>query len=217
MKNIVFFDVDNVLIEGQSQKSFALFLFKNNKLPLLLMAEILWAFLLYRLNLLKSLDPLRSKALLVLKGLTHQEGQVLFQRFYETVLRAKIKKEALEIIQRHRDAGDEVVLLSASLHEIVELLKDGVGLSHQISTRLEIKGGIYTGVILGEAVYGAHKVSKATDFMHEHGVDPNNTYAYADHYSDVGLLKMVKYPHVINPDADLRELAKKMSWDIHSW
>ncbi|MEB0132332.1 HAD-IB family hydrolase, partial [Pseudomonas sp. CCI2.4] len=40
---------------------------------------------------------------------------------------------------------------------------------------------------------------------------------YSDSRNDLALLLKVEYPHVVNPDAALREHAQKAAWPVHDW
>ena len=215
MQGVVFFDVDNVLIKGQSQERLMWFLFINHKVPFLFFVRIIWEFFLYKFSLKNDLDDLRVKAISFLKGWDEAKIKELFRIFYITVLRPRIFVNGVQMIKKHIEAGREVVLVSASLCEIIEFLKEEMGLKYQISTKLEIKNGIYTGQILGAVPYGDSKVVYAKKFIMEHGFDVRDSHAYSDHFSDVRLLEFVKYAYVVNADIKMRNIAKENGWPIY--
>jgi hypothetical protein len=48
----------------------------------------------------------------------------------------------------------------------------------------------------------------------EHGFNLSECFAYSDSYTDVPMLRAVGNPSAVNPDSELRELAKENNWPI---
>jgi len=49
------------------------------------------------------------------------------------------------------------------------------------------------------------------------GVDLRHSYAYADSYSDLPLLRAVGNPVAVSPDASLYRYARRRRWPIEEW
>lgn len=215
MNKFVFFDVDNTLINGQTQKILAGFLFKNRVIGLLTFLKINLFFLFYKLKLIKDTAKIRKKLLLMFKGKKVTEIGVLFKIFFEEELKKAIYLESRKIIEEHIKDKDTVILISASLNNLLEHLKKYLGLDFLFATRLEIDGDVFTGKIEGEAVYGNNKIEIIKKFIQERNLAWKDVFVYTDHISDLELLEMVGHPMIVNPDKFLRRIAKKKRWIVY--
>jgi HAD superfamily hydrolase (TIGR01490 family) len=214
MSGIVFFDVDNVLIKGQSQIYLVKFLFRNKFIKPFFLFQILFWFFLYKLHFVYDIDKVRNHAFLIFKDWDTDSSNSFFKLFYEKEIKPRLIEESIRIIKEHQENGREVVLLSASLREIVSLLAKELEIKHVIATNLEISAGIYTGKIKEVVPYGIQKKLKIEKFLKERDWKSRDTFAYCDHITDEGLLQSVKNPFVVNPDSLLRKLAIKNKWPI---
>jgi len=67
-KELVIFDLDGVIVKGQSQKYFLDFLFKKGKIPLYFYLRVYLWFFLYRIGLVKNPKSVMKYAYSFLKG-----------------------------------------------------------------------------------------------------------------------------------------------------
>ena len=85
------------------------------------------------------------------------------------------------------------------------------------ATRLEEIDGLWTGKILGEAMFGEAKARAAKKIALERKLDLAHCYAYGDSADDRWLLAAVGRPFVVNPSADLARFAETLGWPALSW
>jgi HAD superfamily hydrolase (TIGR01490 family) len=214
MKSVVFFDVDNVLIRGQSQVSLVRFLFKNRHVNFIFLIKIIFWFFLYKLNLVKNTVRVREHALSVFRGWKLNYSKDFFERFYDIEIKPILIAESVRIIKSYQEEGSVIVLLSASINEIIEQIAKHLDIEHVIATNLEVIDGVYTGKTIGEVPYGNLKKVLAQDFIIKKGFKDCQTVAYSDHITDKFLLEFVQNPFVVNPDKSLKGLAITNSWPI---
>jgi HAD superfamily hydrolase (TIGR01490 family) len=121
--------------------------------------------------------------------------------------------EAAELIQSHRDAGRDVVIVSASSRELVEPIGAMLGADHCLATRMEVKDGRYTG---GADFfnYGPAKVEAMTSLARREGYDLAESFAYSDSITDLPMLEAVGHPAVVNPSRALRRIAEARGWEV---
>lgn len=217
MNAIVFFDVDGVLVKGQTQKFLICYLFEKRKISFFLFLKIYLWFVLYKIGLTKDVLKIRKSAFRQLKGWHISEMKEILKDFFEKKIKPNIDLKTVEIIKSHLNNNDEVVLLSASLKEIVNMIKDYLKLKFEISTELEVKNGVYTGNVKGIIPYGKAKVTKVLEFLDAHRYSLKNSWAYADHISDIHLLELTTHPCVVNPNRELRSIAQKRNWRIYDF
>jgi len=214
MKRIVFFDLDNTLIKGQSQQFLMKYLFKKRKVSFLFLVKIYILFFLWKISLLKDVIPIRKKVYRAFKDWDVNATKALISDFFESELKCLFYPEAMEILRQHMKNGDEVVLISGTINLLAEVIKNHIGIEYYISTVLEEKNGRLTGEVSNLILYGENKVKVVKEFLEKHGFSLENSYAYTDHISDLSFLKLVTYPNVVNPDKLLKRVAAINSWPI---
>jgi HAD superfamily hydrolase (TIGR01490 family) len=121
--------------------------------------------------------------------------------------------EAVSLIEEHHLAGRDVIIVSTSGSEVVEPIGQMLGADKVIATRMEVRDGKYTGEI-GFYAYAENKATAISDLAARRGYDLTRSYAYSDSVTDVAMLEAVGHPHAVNPDKDLRRVARDRGWPI---
>ena len=121
--------------------------------------------------------------------------------------------EAVSLIEDHHLAGRDVIIVSTSGSEVVEPIGQMLGADKVIATRMEVADGKYTGEI-GFYAYAENKATAIRDLAARRGYDLDRSYAYSDSVTDVHMLEAVGHPHAVNPDKDLRRIARDRGWPI---
>ena len=121
--------------------------------------------------------------------------------------------EAVSLIEEHRLAGRDVVIVSTSGTEVVGPIGEMLGADRVIATRMEIEDGKYTGEIEYYA-YAEEKARAIRELAEQEGYDLEHSYAYSDSITDVHMLEAVGHPHAVNPDKELRRVAGTNGWPV---
>jgi HAD superfamily hydrolase (TIGR01490 family) len=121
--------------------------------------------------------------------------------------------EAVSLIEEHHLAGRDVIIVSTSGSEVVEPIGQMLGADKVVATRMEVRDGKYTGEI-GFYAYAENKATAIRDLASRRGYDLTRSYAYSDSITDVAMLEEVGHPHAVNPDKDLRRVARDRGWPI---
>jgi HAD superfamily hydrolase (TIGR01490 family) len=137
--------------------------------------------------------------------------QELVAEAMEPVLKPLVYAEPLHLVQRHRDRGEPVYIVSATLQEIVEELADELGFDGAIGSTCEIVDGVYTGRSL-RAAHGAGKAAALRELAEAEGLDLPASTAYSDSHTDLPFLEAVGNPVAVNPDRKLRRIARERGW-----
>jgi HAD superfamily hydrolase (TIGR01490 family) len=124
-----------------------------------------------------------------------------------------VYEEAVSLIEDHHLAGRDVIIVSASGSEMVEPIGELLGADAVIATRLAVEEGHYTGAIDFYA-YAENKAAAITQLAELRGYDLARSFAYSDSITDVHMLEVVGHPHVVNPDKELRRVAKEREWPV---
>lgn len=131
-------------------------------------------------------------------------------------VRPVLHAEALERIAAHHAAGEEVVIVSASSHELVAPVAGLVGADQVVASRMEVRDGRYTGEIAFYA-YGPAKAVAMRELAEQRGYDLAASTAYTDSVTDAPMLAAVGHGVVVNPDRALRAVAETAGWDTVRW
>lgn len=156
-------------------------------------------------------DRLRATALRQVAGMDVAQLRSLTddvgRRLSEQVLPG-----ARMLLRRHQEAGDFVVILSASPQELVEAIANRLGVQRAVGTRAAIDGACYTGTLDGPFCYGAGKVQRLEQDLGPGSLDAAT--AYADSVSDLPVLEACQEPVAVNPDRALNRIAKARGWPV---
>ncbi|MCB0164384.1 MAG: HAD family hydrolase [Anaerolineae bacterium] len=120
-------------------------------------------------------------------------------------------------IEWHRQQGHRVVIVSASIEELVKPVAEVLGLGPDyLCTRLAVQRGQYTGQLDGPLCYGPGKVAWVKRWADLNQVSFPETigYFYTDSASDLPLLELAKHPVAVNPSRKLAKIAKARGWPI---
>ena len=83
--------------------------------------------------------------MMILKGFRVDDLRDLVAAAMEPVLKPLVYHEPLQLVARHRERGEPVYIVSATLQEIVEELARELGFDGAIGSTCEIVDGVYTG------------------------------------------------------------------------
>lgn len=149
----------------------------------------------------------------LLKGFSVEELQHLVGDAMEPILRPLVYAEPLRLVQKHRERGEPVYIVSATLQEIVQHIADDLGFDGAIGSTCEIVDGTYTGRSL-RAAHGEGKAQAVRELATAEGFDLAVCTAYSDSHTDLPFLEVVGNPVVVNPDAALRRAASERGWPV---
>jgi HAD superfamily hydrolase (TIGR01490 family) len=152
-----------------------------------------------------------------LEPLSQFPVQQLYQwreHFIKTVIEPLIANGTPALLQKHRQQGDTLVIISATNLFVTEPIAQLLGIEHILSTVPEIIDGGYTGNYLGTPTFQQGKVSALEEWMTQNGHNLKGSSFYSDSHNDLPLLEQVDYPIAVNPDEWLAQIAGERNWPI---
>jgi HAD superfamily hydrolase (TIGR01490 family) len=215
-KRLALFDLDHTLLSGDS--------------------DLLWCEHLLACGLLDESYRERSERMSELYGLGtvappeycafhastlagHRVGALRPVRlsFFEEVVKPRIPADARALLQRHRDAGDTLLLTTATSHAVSELTAADLGVDHFLATDVEVVDGCYTGRVLGVPNMRTGKVERLRQWLQQQGLAEQmlrKATFYSDSINDLPLLSVVGRPMVVDPDVRLESTALRKGWTV---
>ena len=217
---IAAFDFDGTSMDGNSPVRLVLYLMKKHMLPNTVVFRIgLWA-LRYKLRLPQNEAWVRGMVFTAFEGKPVAEVNQFLSDFYDEDIAPRFRARADETMRRHREAGEIVLVVSASFEPIIERMMQFHPVDGQISTRMSVTPqGTYTRFVEGKPVEGAEKLDAITRWCNERFGAGNweLAYAYGDHHSDRPMLEAAGQAFAVDPDNPLTRTAKAKGWPILDW
>ncbi|WP_258008794.1 HAD family phosphatase, partial [Rhodococcus sp. ENV425] len=212
-----FFDVDNTMVQGASIIHFARGLAARDYFTKSDLAEFAWQQVKFRVTGKENSDDVasgREKALSFVAGRSTAELARLGEEIYDEIIADKIWPGTRALAQMHLDAGQQVWLVTATPVELANVIAERLGLTGALGTVAESEDGVFTGRLVGDILHGLGKAHAVRALAIREGLNLKRCTAYSDSHNDVPMLSLVGTPVAVNPDADLRELAKTRGWEI---
>lgn len=141
-------------------------------------------------------------------------------QFMTEVIHPAIKPRARELVKRHQDAGDMVMIITATNRFVTQPIAEAFGVSALIAAEPELTpDGDITGKVVGTPPYGPGKVVNLKAWLEKQGKTlesfERSTF-YSDSQNDIPLLSLVTHPVATNPNAKLTAHAQAQGWPIIS-
>jgi HAD superfamily hydrolase (TIGR01490 family) len=152
-----------------------------------------------------------------LAGRSREQWEPLRREFLDSVIAPRIGRTAHHLVERHRGAGELVVLTTATNRFITELTAAHLGLPHLIATECEVApDGCFTGRIAGTLNMREGKVARLHEWLAAQRIDARDCEAtfYSDSINDLPLLLAVRNPVAVNPDMRLAAEAAERGWPV---
>ncbi|WP_049793833.1 HAD family hydrolase [Hoyosella subflava] len=215
-----FFDVDNTMVSGASSIHFARGLAARKYIAVSDMAKFGWQQLKFRITGRESSKDVASgkeKALAFIAGRSTAEFMELGEEIFDDLIADKVWPGTRALAQMHLDAGQQVWLVTATPLELAQVIAKRLGLTGALGTVLESKNGLFTGRLVGDLLHGRGKAHAVRALAAREGLNLRRCTAYSDSFNDMPMLTTVGTAVAINPDSDLREVAKARGWEIRDF
>ncbi|SFB77431.1 HAD-superfamily subfamily IB hydrolase, TIGR01490 [Polaromonas sp. OV174] len=138
-------------------------------------------------------------------------------QFMDEVVNKVITEQARALLETHRAAGDELVIVTATNEFVTRPIAQAFGVQELIAVELERDArGELTGEIRGTPSAREGKVTRMEQWLAARNwrwEDVETTF-YTDSMNDLALLEKATWPVATNPDPRLRALATERGWRI---
>lgn len=211
---LAIFDLDHTLLNGDSDYAWGQFLVEqkavdgehyereNQRYFEAYKAGTLdiFAFLTFALRPLASHDRTRLEA--------------WHRRFMEEKVRPMITPEARALVERHRECGDTLVIITATNSFVTRPIALEFGIENLLATDPEEVEGKFTGRVVGTPCFQQGKVERLRTWLSANNQKLTGSWFYSDSHNDLPLLELVDNPVAVNPDPILKIRAEERGWPI---
>ncbi|RYX90199.1 MAG: HAD-IB family hydrolase [Comamonadaceae bacterium] len=221
MSRLALFDLDNTLLTGDSEVLWVQYLLKQGLLDEGLAARNDDMDRRYHAGEATAQEFCAFYAA-TFAGRTAQQWAPILDAFASSVIFPRLPQAAHALVQHHRNAGDLLVLTTASSRFLSQPSARALGFENLIATELESAGdGTFTGRTAGTLNMREGKIARLKSWLLERGDTPDamdvtlsNAIFYSDSINDLPLLMAVGEPVAVDPDSRLAAEAEARRWPV---
>ncbi|MFK7701574.1 HAD family hydrolase [Pseudomonas caspiana] len=211
---LALFDLDNTLLGGDSDHAWGDYLCERGILDTATYKtrndEFYQDYLAGTLNLTDYLNF----SLEILGSTEMAQLDAWHRDFMRDCIEPIILPKALELIAKHREAGDTLVVITATNRFVTGPIVERLGIETLLATECEMVDGRYTGRTTDVPCFREGKVTRLNRWLEENQLSLEDSYFYSDSLNDLPLLEKVANPVAVDPDPKLRAEAESRGWPV---
>lgn len=148
----------------------------------------------------------------------HDPGELARLRagFIEEKIVPIVAPGAPALLARHRDAGEHLMIITATNRFVTEPIAALLGVESLLATEPEQRDGRYTGDVTGTPCFREGKVERLEAWLADNDATLDGSSFYSDSHNDLPLLERVARPVAVDPDPMLEKTARARGWAIIS-
>ena len=213
---LALFDLDNTLLGGDSDHAWGDYLCARGILDPVEYQNRNDAFYQDYLAGKLDLQAYLNFSLEILATTEMAQLDVWHGEFMRDCVEPIIQPKALALLKKHRDAGDKLVIITATNRFITGPIAKRLEVDTLLATECELVDGRYTGRSIDVPCFREGKVTRLRRWLEENGLSLEGSHFYSDSMNDLPLLEQVDNPVAVDPDPNLRAEAEKRGWPVIS-
>lgn len=211
---LAIFDLDHTLLQGDSDYAWGQFLIARGAVE----AEVYEArnqhyFEQYKAGTL-DIHEFLGFALAPLAHYPRAQLDAWHREFMQESIRPMITPAARALVERHRVAGDTLLIITATNSFVTRPIAAEFGIPHLLATEPEEIGGRYTGRARGTPCFREGKVIRLAEWLATERQTLDGSWFYSDSHNDLPLLERVTHPVAVHPDPLLAARASERGWPV---
>ncbi len=214
--SLAIFDLDNTLIAGDSDHCWGEFLVEQQIVDSDKFKQANDRFYQDYQSGDLDIEAYLTFALEPLTRFTMPELDELHQIFMQEKIHPLHLPKAAALIDKHRQAGDTLLIITATNSFITRPIADWLGVENLLACDPEIIDGRYSGRTVNTPCFQHGKVTRLQEWLRTANTSLEDSYFYSDSANDIPLLEAVTYPNAVDPCPRLRQHAQRQGWPIIS-
>ena len=215
MKKLTIFDLDNTLLNGDSDRNWGEFLSEKRIVndDYLLRSEQFYN------NYYRGSLDIGGFLDFCLEPLKNNEMDLLLElreEFIEKKIKPIMLPAALTKVKEEME-DHKVIIATATNDFVTRPIANLFGIEDLIATEFEIANSKFTGQVLGLPCFREGKLQKVTEWINLNGYALAESRFYSDSFNDLPLLEKVQEAIVVDGDEKLLKEAKKNEWSCLSF
>jgi HAD superfamily hydrolase (TIGR01490 family) len=219
LMELVLFDLDNTLLNGDSDFAWAQFLIGKGVLDREVQeARNVEFYEQYKAGTLDIFEFLDFQ-LAPLARHTRTQLDAWHREFMTTSIAPMITEAARQLVRKHRQSGAVVAVVTATNSFVTGPIVREFGIEHLVATIPAQQNGAFTGKPRGMPAFKAGKIERVDSWLESLGLHTGSfsrSWFYSDSHNDLPLMKRVSDPVAVDPDDTLRAHATSQGWPVIS-
>ena len=217
--DLVLFDLDNTLLNGDSDFAWAQFLIGKGVLDREVQEAKNIAF--YEQYKAGTLDIFEFLDFQLAPLARHPRAQLdtWHREFMQSTIAPMIGQPARDLVRHHLDRGALVAVVTATNAFVTGPIARAFGIEHLVATIPAMENGAFTGKPRGTPAFQAGKIERVEAWLESLGLyfgSFEQSWFYSDSHNDLPLLNRVSHPVAVDPDPTLRAHAARHGWPVIS-
>ena len=216
---LALFDLDNTLLNGDSDHGWGMYLAEIGAVDPIEQKEKQAFFYQQYLDGELNIEEFCEYQFQILASTPVDKLNEWHKGFMEAVIKPMIESGKAELLDKHREAGDEILIITATNDFVTSPIAKLLGVDTILATTAEFDGYRFTGKLSGTPCFQDGKIKRLEQWLEKQGRQLNDdtlagSYFYSDSINDLPLLEIVEIPIAVTPDEKLRKHAVDHNWDI---
>lgn len=152
-----------------------------------------------------------------LVDMTTQQVNALVEECVDTKVLPNLFKQTLPLIDQLKRDEIDMLIISASVTFLVEVVGRKLGIPEALGIDLVEKQGRYTSKIEGVPSYREGKVTRLEQWIAAQPTTYSEIHFYTDSINDLPLCEYADYAYLVNPCSRLKALSDRPNWQILNW
>ena len=216
--NLALFDLDGTLIPGDSDHAFGEFMITLGWVDAVVHRRRNDEFYRQYLAGTLDIDAYVAFSTQAWRQRPLAEQQAASRRFIAELIRPQMQPVAFDLLQRHRDAGDLIAIVTATNEFVTRPIAEAFGVEHLLAVELQRDAaGAATGRVAGVPSFREGKITRVHQWLASLGHTLHSfehCVFYSDSTNDLPLLEIVSEPVATNPSPALEAIARERGWRI---
>ena len=215
MPKLVIFDLDNTLINGDSDRNWGIYLSEKK----IVSDDFLEKSEKFYNNYYEGSLDIDGFLNFCLEPLVNNSMDLLLELredFIETKIKPILLPKAIEEINKEMETN-KVIIATATNNFVTRPIATLFGIDDLIATDFEIIDNEFTGKVDGIPCFRDGKLTKVEQWSENNDYNLNRSKFYSDSFNDIPLLQKVSEAIVVDGDEKLLQEAKNYGWKCVSF
>jgi HAD superfamily hydrolase (TIGR01490 family) len=205
-KKISIFDLDGTLTKSDTYLPYLIGFLKRNPKRWLKASILPFAAVMFYLKIHDN-QWLKTIFLKVILGGETKDNILAWNKiFLDKLFTEGLREDIVTILKKRQNAGDIILLSTASLDIYVPDIQNWFSINHLICTNTLWQDDCLTGELDGNNCYGLEKLARVKSYMRKHNIS-GEVSVYSDHASDWPIMNYADKAYAVYPTKRMRAIA----------
>ncbi len=205
-KKISIFDLDGTLTKSDTYLPYLIGFLKRNPKRWLKASILPFAVVMFYLKIHDNQWLKTIFLKIILGGETKKNILDWNKIFLDKLFTEGLREDIVTILKKRQNAGDIILLSTASLDIYVPDIQNWFSINHLICTNALWQDDCLTGELDGNNCYGLEKLARVKSYMRKHNISGEIS-VYSDHASDWPIMNYADKAYAVYPTKRMRIIA----------